>query len=71
MPLESEAVIETKTKDGEEKEYAMSGSQEQRSFLAVPPEEVHRVRNVSEDKEFVFLIVQAPRGKYDFVAGER
>lgn len=49
----------------------MSASQEQRSFLAVPPEEVHRVRNVSKDKEFVFLIMQPPRGRYDYIAGER
>ena len=64
VPLEGEAVIETETKDGVKKDYEMAPG----SFLAVGPEDVHRVRNKSREKEFVFLIAQAPRGQYDFVA---
>ena len=67
MPLQGRAVIETKTKDGVEKNYEM----EPGSFLAVGPGDVHRVRNASEDEEFVFFIAQAPRGKYDFVGAAR
>lgn len=65
IPLSGRAVIETKTKDGEAKEYEMQPG----AFLAVPPEEVHRVCNRSEKEgeEFVFLIAQAPRKVYDFV----
>lgn len=63
MPLEGEAVIETETKDGVKKDYEMTPG----SFLAVGPEDVHRVRNKSKEQEFVFLIAQAPRGQYDFV----
>ncbi|KAM0717400.1 hypothetical protein Q7P37_007252 [Cladosporium fusiforme] len=68
IPLSGRAVIETKTKDGDAKEYDMQPG----SFLALPPEEVHRVRNSSEgeDEEFVFLIAQAPRKKYDYVPAE-
>ena len=40
------------------------------SFLAVGPEDVHRVRNASGEREFVFLIAQSPRGSYDFVGVE-
>ena len=57
-------MIETETKDGVKKDYEMTPG----SFLAVGPEDVHRVRNKSREKEFVFLIAQAPRGQYDFVA---
>ena len=64
MPLEGEAVIETETKDGVKKDYDMKPG----SFLAVGPEDVHRVRNTSRDKEFVFFIAQAPRQQYDFIA---
>ena len=64
MPLEGEAVIETETKDGVKKDYEMRPG----SFLAVGPEDVHRVRNKSKQKEFVFFIAQAPRNGYDFVA---
>lgn len=64
MPLEGEAVIETETKDGIKKDFEMSTG----TFLAVGPEDTHRVRNKSKDKEFVFLIAQAPRQKYDFIA---
>ncbi|KAK3642088.1 hypothetical protein LTR56_010959 [Elasticomyces elasticus] len=64
LPLSGEAVIETKTKDGVEKDYEMKPG----SFLSVGPGDVHRVRNVSETEEFVFFIAQAPREKYDFVA---
>lgn len=63
MPIEGEAIIETETKDGTKKDYPMKLG----SFLAVGPGDVHRVRNVSKEKEFVFFIAQAPRGKYDFV----
>ena len=64
MPLEGEAVIETETKDGTKQNFEMSAG----TFLAVGPEDLHRVRNKSKDKEFVFLIAQSPRAKYDFVA---
>lgn len=68
IPLSGKAVIETKTKDGEAKEYDMLPG----AFLALPPEEVHRVCNRSEgeDEEFVFLIAQAPRKKYDYVPAQ-
>ncbi|KAK3702811.1 hypothetical protein LTR37_014795 [Vermiconidia calcicola] len=64
VPLEGEAVIETVTKDGVKKDYEMKPG----SFLAMPPEDIHRVRNTMEDKEFSFLLVQSPRTKYDFFA---
>ena len=63
IPLSGKAVIETKTKDGIEKSHEMQPD----TFLAVPAGDVHRVRNASEDKEFVFLIAQTPRSMYDFV----
>ena len=63
MPLEGEAVIETETKHGVKKDYEMRPG----SFLAVGPEDVHRVRNTSKDREFVFFLAQAPRNKYDFI----
>ncbi|TKA75282.1 hypothetical protein B0A55_05078 [Friedmanniomyces simplex] len=64
MSLQGEAVIETKTKEGVERDYEMKTG----SFLSVGPGDVHRVRNMSETEEFVFFIAQAPRGRYDFVA---
>lgn len=64
VPLEGEAVIETESKDGVREDFDMVPG----SFLAVGPKDVHRVRNKSKEKEFVFLIAQAPRAKYDFVA---
>lgn len=64
VPLEGEAVIETETKDGVKKDYDMTPG----SFLAVGPQDIHRVRNKSKEKEFVFLLAQAPRHQYDFVA---
>lgn len=64
VPLEGEAVIETETKDGLKQAFDMVPG----GFLAVGPNDIHRVRNKSQDKEFVFLIAQAPRAKYDFVA---
>lgn len=64
IPLEGEAVIETVTKDNIEKDFEMTPG----SFLAVGPEDVHRVRNKSKEREFVFLIAQAPRGEYDFIS---
>ncbi|KPI35532.1 uncharacterized protein AB675_10963 [Cyphellophora attinorum] len=63
MPLEGNAVIETTTKDGVSQDFDMQSG----SFLAVGPGDTHRVRNVSEKEEFVFLLAQSPRGKYDFV----
>jgi len=63
LPLEGKAMIETKTKDGQTKDFEMAPG----SFLAVAPEDVHRVKNLSKSAEFVFLIAQAPRAKYDFV----
>jgi mannose-6-phosphate isomerase-like protein (cupin superfamily) len=63
MPMEGEAVIETETKDGVKKDYEMKPG----SFLAVPAGDSHRVRNTSEDKEFVFFIAQSPRHEYDFI----
>ena len=42
MPLEGEAVIETETKDGVKKDFEMKPG----SFLAVGPEDAHRVRNL-------------------------
>lgn len=38
------------------------------SFMAMPPTVIHRVRNNSSEAPFVFLIAQAPRAKYDFIA---
>lgn len=64
MPLQGEAVIETETKDGTKQDFEMQPG----SFLAVGPEDIHRVRNKSETEEFVFFIAQAPRHRYDFVA---
>ena len=52
MPIEGEAVIETETKDGTKQDYEMKPG----SFLAVGPGDIHRVRNTSKDKEFVFFI---------------
>ena len=63
MPLEGEAVIETETKDGVKKDYEMKPG----CFLAVGPEDTHRVVNKSKEKEFVFFIAQAPRHQYDFI----
>ena len=63
MPIEGEAVIETTSKDGVKKDYEMKPG----AFLACGPGDVHRVRNKSKDKEFVFFIAQAPRHQYDFV----
>ena len=64
LPLEGEAVIETETKDGVKKDYEMKPG----CFLAVGPEDMHRVVNKSKEKEFVFFIAQAPRHQYDFIA---
>lgn len=64
IPLEGRAVIETETKDGLKKDFDMTPG----CFFAIGPEDLHRVRNKSKDEEFVFLIAQAPRGEYDFVA---
>jgi len=64
IPLEGEAVIETETKDGVKEDFEMVPG----AFLAVGPNDVHRVRNKSSEREFVFLIAQSPRAKYDFVA---
>jgi len=64
IPLQGEAVIETKTKDGIEEDFEMRPG----AFLSVGPEDTHRVRNKSQTEEFVFLIAQAPRNRYDFVA---
>lgn len=50
-----------------------ASDQHGRSFLAVPPNDVHVVRNKNQkqgEEEFVFLIAQSPRQKYDFVADE-
>jgi mannose-6-phosphate isomerase-like protein (cupin superfamily) len=63
IPLSGKAVIETKTKDGIEKSYEMLPD----TFLGVPAGDLHRVRNASQDEEFVFLIAQSPRSMYDFV----
>ena len=57
-------MIETETKDGVKQDFEMTAG----TFLAVGPEDTHRVRNKSKEKEFVFLLAQAPRGKYDFIA---
>ncbi|KAK0250521.1 hypothetical protein LTR91_022697 [Friedmanniomyces endolithicus] len=43
MPLQGEAVIEVKTKEGVERDYEMKAG----SFLSVGPGDVHRVRNLS------------------------
>lgn len=64
IPLSGEAVIETESRQGVKEDFPMKPT----SFLALGPGDVHRVRNKSETEEFVFLIAQAPRGKYDFEA---
>lgn len=63
LPLSGRAVIETRTRGGVVQDFEMLPG----SFLAVPPEDVHRVVNRSEKEEFVFCIAQSPRAKYDFV----
>lgn len=63
IPLAGQAVIETKATAGDAAEYNM----EPRSFLAVPPGDIHRVRNKSHHEEFVFLLAQSPRQEYDFI----
>ena len=63
MPLAGQGVVESKTKAGDEVDYDL-GPQ---SFLAVPPGDIHRVRNKSHDEELVFLIAQSPRHEYDFI----
>lgn len=62
VPLEGQGLIELDGKDCEMNPH---------SFLAVPPKDTHRVRNRSETEEFVFLLAQSPRGKYDFVDGAK
>lgn len=66
LPLSGQATIETKSKDRTVQDFEMSPG----SFLAVSPEDVHRVVNRSEKEEFVFFFAQSPRGKYDFVPVE-
>lgn len=66
IPLSGKAIIETKTKDGIEKNYEMLPD----TFLGVPAGDVHRVRNASQDQEFVFLIAQTPNSKYDYVGSK-
>lgn len=41
------------------------------SFLAVRPDTTHRIRCVGTDEPFVFLLMQAPYAKYDYVVEER
>lgn len=61
MPLSGKGIIELQ--DGKEVK-----EMHERSFLAVPPGEVHRVRNTGKDgAEFVFLLAQSPRHQYDFI----
>ena len=64
VPLEGEGVIEVTGTEGEVANYDMTVH----SFLAMPPMDIHRVRNKSREVPFVFLIAQSPREKYDFVA---
>ncbi|KAH8881128.1 hypothetical protein GQ53DRAFT_518938 [Thozetella sp. PMI_491] len=63
IPLSGKAVIETKTKEGAEKNYEMLPD----TFLSVPAGDLHRVRNASESEEFVFLLAQSPRSMYDYI----
>jgi mannose-6-phosphate isomerase-like protein (cupin superfamily) len=58
VPLAGKAIIETS-----ETQYEMCPD----SFLAVPPGHIHRVKNASADKEFVFLVAQTPRREYDYI----
>ena len=62
MPITGHGVVETRT-SGEEANYDLNPQ----GFLAVPPGEIHRVRDTSREEEFVFLIAQSPRQQYDFV----
>jgi quercetin dioxygenase-like cupin family protein len=39
------------------------------SFLAVPPNTMHSIRCTSTDQPFVFLLMQAPYARYDYVVG--
>jgi hypothetical protein len=76
--LQGEAVIESVSEDGGERaEYPMRGggagpeypmSSGSYSFLALAPGVRHRVRNVKEEEEFVFLLTQGPLDGYDFIA---
>jgi mannose-6-phosphate isomerase-like protein (cupin superfamily) len=78
IALEGVGVVETKEYGGEgerkdsslvERQYEMPVG----SFLAMPPGDVHRVRNrlgTNEEatgRDFVFLLAQSPRDKYNFV----
>jgi mannose-6-phosphate isomerase-like protein (cupin superfamily) len=64
VPLQGEGVTEVTTKSGEVEGYPMN----MHGFMAMPPTIIHRVRNNSSEAPFVFLIVQTPRAKYDFIA---
>ena len=63
MALSGQGVVKTKTRAGDEMDYDLNPQ----SFLAVPPGDIHVVRNKSHEEEFVFLIAQSPRHEYDFV----
>jgi quercetin dioxygenase-like cupin family protein len=39
------------------------------SFLAVPPETTHSIRCTGTDQPFVFLLMQAPYARYDYIVG--
>jgi hypothetical protein len=64
VPLQAKGAIETTTISGKVKDYLM----EVNSFPAMMLEDVYCMRNKSNKAEFVFLIAQAPKGKYNFFA---
>lgn len=62
VPLEGEGVIEVTTESGHVEKHLMN----MQSLMAMPPNVVHRVRNMSSKSPFVFLIVQSPKITCDF-----
>ena len=63
MPFAGQGVVETKSKAGDEVAYDLVPQ----SFLAVPPSDIHRVRNISYDEEFVFFMAQSSWHEYDLI----
>lgn len=63
LPQGGVGIVETISEGGIENTYSLSD----KSFLAVPPRVVHRVRNLSTTTAFTFVLVQTPFSQFDFV----
>ncbi len=63
LPQGGVGVVETISEAGIETTYSLSD----KSFLAVPPRMVHRVRNLSATTAFSFVLVQTPFSQFDFI----